>query len=217
MSDGPPVPGSARFAVGDVTPEVAGLAEARAAGVASRAVILVEGSSDQMAVEALARRIGRNLDSEGLSVIPVGGATTLGHFLGVLGPGGFDVELAGLCDAGEEIETRRHLERAGLGSNLTRIGMEEIGFFVCDADLESELIRSIGGDAVQQVLESEGELGAFRTFQAQPAWRGRAIDEQLRRFIGTRSGRKIRYGRLLVEALDLSRIPRPLDRVLGHV
>jgi hypothetical protein len=35
--------------------------------------------------------------------------------------------------------------------------------------------------------------------------------------MGTRSGRKVRYGRLLVEALDLNRVPRPLDGVLDHV
>jgi hypothetical protein len=198
-------------------PEVAGLAEARAAGAAARAVILVEGNSDQVAVETLARRVGRDLDAEGVSVLPVGGATTIGHFLSVLGPDGFDVRLAGLCDAGEEAGLRVNLERAGLGSNLTRAGLERLGFYVCDADLESELIRSLGAAVVVQVLEAEGELASFRTFQAQPAWRGRGIEEQLRRFMGTRSGRKIRYGRLLVNALDLNRVPRPLRRVLTHV
>ena len=141
----------------------------------------------------------------------------MGHFLSVLGPDGFDVRLAGLCDAGEEAGFRGNLERAGLGSNLTRVGMERLGFYVCDADLESELIRALGAAVVEQILEAEGELGSFRTFQAQPAWRGRGIDDQLRRFIGTRSGRKIRYGRLLVNALDLNRVPRPLREVLGHV
>jgi hypothetical protein len=29
--------------------------------------------------------------------------------------------------------------------------------------------------------------------------------------------RKIRYARLLVDALDLAQVPRPLDRVLAHV
>jgi hypothetical protein len=29
--------------------------------------------------------------------------------------------------------------------------------------------------------------------------------------------RKIRYARLLVDALDLAHVPRPLDRVLAHV
>ena len=119
--------------------QVAGLAEALAAGADSRAVILVEGKSDQAAVETLSRRVGRDLDAEGISVIPVGGATTIGHFLSLLGPDGFDVSLAGLCDAGEEADLRRNLECAGFGPNLSRVDMETLGFFVCDADVESEL------------------------------------------------------------------------------
>ncbi|HJP65567.1 MAG TPA: ATP-dependent endonuclease, partial [Actinomycetota bacterium] len=55
------------------------------------------------------------------------------------------------------------------------------------------------------------------TLQRQPAWRGRPKHEQFRRFIGTFSGRKIRYAPLLVEALEPSRVPRPLDLVLAHV
>jgi hypothetical protein len=35
--------------------------------------------------------------------------------------------------------------------------------------------------------------------------------------MGSGSGRKIRYARLLVDALDLSHVPRPLDRALAHV
>ena len=42
-------------------------------------------------------------------------------------------------------------------------------------------------------------------------------DARLRRFMGTRSGRKLRYGGLLVEALQLDHVPRPLDRLLAHV
>jgi hypothetical protein len=49
-----------------------------------------------------------------------------------------------------------------------------------------------------------------------PTWRGRRSQEQLRRFIGTLRGRKARYARLLVDALDLTSVPRPLDRVLAH-
>jgi hypothetical protein len=35
--------------------------------------------------------------------------------------------------------------------------------------------------------------------------------------MGTRGGRKIRYARLLVDTLELTRVPRPLDRLLAHV
>jgi hypothetical protein len=179
--------------------------------------VLVEGISDQLALEALAERRGRGLEADGVSIVPIGGATNIGSFLDRFGPGGLDVRLAGLCDAAEESGFRRGLERAGLGSNLTRAGMETLGFFVCEADLEDELIRSLGTAAVERIIDDQGELGSFRTFQKQPAQQGRAIERQLRRFMGTRGGRKIQYAPLLVQALDLSRVPRPLDGVLGHV
>ena len=182
-----------------------------------RAVVLVEGISDQFALEALAERRGRNLGGEGISVVPMGGAQSLGRFLNLFGPPGLDLRLAGLCDAGEEGDFRRGLERAGLGSDLTRGQMERLGFYVCVEDLEDELIRSLGAGAVEQVLEAQGDLPSFRTFQKQPAWHGRTTHEQLRRFLGTHSGRKIRYGTLLVDALDLTRVPRPLDGVLAHI
>jgi hypothetical protein len=35
--------------------------------------------------------------------------------------------------------------------------------------------------------------------------------------MGSGGRRKIRYARFLVEALDLDRVPRPLDLVLGHI
>ena len=85
-----------------------------------RAVILVEGTSDQVAVETLARRRGRDLDLEGVSVVPIGGARSIGRFLTRFGPRGADVRLAGLCDVGEEDEFRRGLQQAGLGEELTR-------------------------------------------------------------------------------------------------
>jgi hypothetical protein len=183
----------------------------------SRAVVLVEGTSDQLALERLAERRGRKLAAEAISIVPIGGATSIGRFLDVLGPRGLDVELAGLCDAGEEGYVQRSLERAGLGSSLDRTKIEALGFFVCVADLEEELIRSLGAPAVVDVLEEHGELGSFRTFQKQPAQRQRSLEAQLRRFMGTRAGRKSRYAALLVDALDLSQMPRPLDGVLAHV
>jgi hypothetical protein len=187
------------------------------AGAGPRAVVLVEGSSDQCAVEALAERRGRNLDAEGISIVPIGGAHAIGRFLDHFGPQGLDIRLAGLCDAAEEGDFRRGLERAGIGATLTRDDMEELGFYVCDADLEDELIRALGAPRVEEVVEAHGDLGPLRTFQKQPEWRGRAVEDQLRRFMGSRGSRKIRYARLLVEALDLGAMPRPLDQVLAHV
>ena len=182
-----------------------------------RAVVLVEGVSDQLAIEALAKRHGRSLRSEGVSIVPMGGATNIRTFLNRYGPQGFDVKLAGLCDVGEEGDFRRALERTGFGSNLTRADMERLGFYVCVADLEDELIRGLGVAAVERVIEAQHELQAFRTFQREPQWRARRAEDQLRRFLGTHRGRKIQTAALLVEALDLTRVPRPLDAVLDYV
>jgi hypothetical protein len=94
--------------------------------------------------------------------------------------------------------------------------MERLGFYVCVADLEDELIRALGAASVEQVVDAQGELGSFRKLQKQPTWRGRTTEDQLRRFMGAGARRKVRYARLLVDALDLARVPRPLDRVLAH-
>jgi hypothetical protein len=191
--------------------------QALALGANLHGVVLVEGASDQHALEALAERRGRDLDAEGVSVLPIGGAQAIVRFLNLFGPQGRDVRLAGLCDAAEEGEFRLGLERAGLGSDLTRADMERLGFYVCVADLEEELIRAVGPARVEEVVDAQGDLQPFRTLQKQPAWRDRPLEEQLRRFMGSGGRRKIRYARLLVEAVDPARVPRPLDLVLAHV
>jgi hypothetical protein len=182
-----------------------------------RAVVLVEGISDVVALETLAERRERDLDAERIAIVPIGGAHSIGRYIERFGPRGEGLELAGLCDAGEERQFRRGLLRAGLGSELGRDEMEELGFYVCVEDLEDELIRALGAETVEQVLEAQGDLGPFRTLQKQPAWRGQPLADQLRRFMGSGGRRKIRYARLLVEALDLADTPRPLDGVLAHV
>lgn len=179
-------------------------------------LVLVEGVSDEVALRTLAARRGRDLAAEGASVRSLGGAQAIGKVLAQVQASGHGVRLAGLCDAAEEAGFRRALERAGLGSGLTREGMEELGFYVCEQDLEDELIRALGADAVQEVLARNGSLSSFRTFQKQPQWHGRPVESQLRRFFGSSAG-KIRYAGPLVEALDLDRVPRPLDGVLAHV
>jgi hypothetical protein len=182
-----------------------------------RAVVLVEGLSDRSALEALAERRGRDLAAEGVSVVPIGGAQAIRRALDLYGPSGLDLALAGLCDVGEERSSRRGLEPAGLGSDLTRGAMERLGFYVCEADLEDELIRALGAEAAEGVVEAQGDIGPFRTLQKQPEWRGRPLHDQLRRFFGSGGRRKIRYARYLVEALDLDGVPWPLDGVLRHV
>jgi hypothetical protein len=169
-----------------------------------RGVVLVEGTSDQRAVETLAARRGRDLEADGVAVVPMGGYGNLPRLLERYR----DVVLAGLYDVGEQ----RHFLRA-LGCD-DREGLERVGFYACTRDLEDELTRAVGPDGMERVLTEQGELRAFRTYQKQPAHRDRPLEEQLHGFMWNR---KQRYAVLLVEALDLERVPRPLDRVLAHV
>jgi hypothetical protein len=183
----------------------------------TRAVVLVEGLSDRVAVEALARRRGRDLAADGVAVIAMHGATNIGRYLQRYGPAGLDLRLAGLCDATERDYVRRALLRAGIGAETCRAAIEALGFFVCTLDLEDELIRAVGTEAVERIIAGQGELRSLRTLQRQPAQRGRPGEDQLRRFMSGRSGNKHRYARLLAEAVDLNRVPRPLEGVLAHV
>ncbi|MET0480613.1 MAG: ATP-dependent endonuclease, partial [Mycetocola sp.] len=155
--------------------------------------VLVEGDSDRVALEALAEIRGIDLESERVAVIPLGGAMNIRNYVSLLGPPGLGLDLAGLCDIGEEGFFRRGLEHAGLGENLTRDDMEALGFHVCSADLEDELIRTLGTASVENTMDAQGDLRAFRIFQNQPAQRGRAVDAQQRRFLGSIGGRKSRY------------------------
>jgi hypothetical protein len=167
-------------------------------------IVVVEGVSDQVALETLAEGRGIAFADAGVQVVALGGAHRIGAFLGELDPGD-RATVVGLCDAGEEQIFRTAFERAGAGR-----------FFVCVEDLEDELIRALGANAVQEIVRAAGDLRRFRTLQQMPQWRGAATENQLRRFIGSGAGRKIRYARLLVEGLDHASVPRPLDQLLTH-
>jgi hypothetical protein len=192
-------------------------ARALAKVAAAEAVLLVEGISDQIAVEALAARRGRDLGAERVVVLPIGGAHAITRYLRQLGPAGAGLTLAGLCDVGEESVVRRGLVTAGIGAPRTRADMERLGFYVCVEDLEDELIRAIGTARVEALIESQGDLGSFRSLQRQPEWRGQPAGAQLRRFLGSGARRKLRYGRLLAGSVDLDRLPYPLEAVLRRV
>lgn len=173
-----------------------------------RGVVLLEGLSDVAAVNALAERRGRDLEGAGVCVLSMGGAMNVGRYAGLLGPSGLGLRLAGLCDERELPYYLRGFERAGAA---------EQGIFVCAADLEDELIRALGVARVGELVREEGELRALEIFLQQPAQQGRAPEQQFRRFLGTKKGRKIRYGRVLVEALDDDRVPAPLDGLLASL
>ena len=159
-------------------------------------VVFVEGASDRVALLRLAERHGRDQRAEGVDVVAIGGAHALGGFLASLD--GRNLKLVGLCDVGEAREFTRALDHV----------------FVCDRDLEDELIRALGPAELERIIEEQGELHSFRTLQKQPFQRSRTLEQQLRVFLGNR---KIRYASLLVDALDLGNVPPPLDGVLAYV
>ena len=186
----------------------AATARALAASLPVRTVVLLEGPSDAAAVDALATARGRSLAAEGVCVLPMGGAMSVARFAQLLGPSGLGLRLTGLCDEREHSFYARGFERAGAAHHE---------FFVCAADLEDELIRALGVARVAELVRAEGDERALLTFLRQPAQQGRAPQQQYRRFMGTKKGRKIRYGHVLVEALPPGRVPAPgLCRGVRH-
>jgi len=111
-----------------------------------RGVVLVEGTSDRRAVETLARRRGRDLQAEGVAIVPMGGYGNLPRLLRQYR----NLRIGGLYDVGEE----RHFLRA-LGCD-DRGELERVGFFACTSDLEDELTRAVGPDGMERVLAEQG-------------------------------------------------------------
>ena len=185
--------------------------------ITPRAVVLVEGNSDRVALHTLAGRRGRDLASEGIEIVAMGGITNTRAFAVRYGPNGLDVPLAGLYDAPEEAKLRHGLAAGGLGAALEPGGPEGLGFYRCSADLEDELIRALGVEAVEAVIEEAGETNSLRLLAGMPAQRDWSREAVLRRFLGSRSGRKARYAALLVDALAPDQVPEPLAAVLARV
>ena len=174
-------------------------------------VVLVEGASDAVVLEVLARRLGLDAPGvfPGVRVVSMGGVTNIGRFLDEYAA----VPVAGLCDGREMRFFARALQRRGHDAE-TPEQLAGLGFFVCDGDLEDELIRALGTDALIEVISRQGELPRLRTLQQQPEHRDRSLPEQLHRFFGTKSGRKRRLAAALAEEMSLDRTPPALRGVL---
>ena len=179
--------------------------------------MLVEGDSDRVALQTLAGRHGRDLAAEGVDVVAMGGITNIRAFASRYGPHGLGVPLLGVYDAPEEALLRRGLAAAGLPDALDPEALPGLGFFKCTADLEDELIRALGLDGVECVIEAAGEARSLQRLAGMPAQRGWTREALLRRFLGSRAGRKARYAALLVEALEPGCELGPLTAVLARV
>ena len=101
-----------------------------------------------------------------------------------------------------------------VGFAIARSPLVKTAFFACDPDLEGELVRALGTDRMLALVEERGQLHAFRVYQKQPDKRGRPLEAQLH---GWLHNWKVRYAAALVDALELERVPPPLDGVLARV
>lgn len=180
-------------------------------------IVLVEGESDRAAVQQLARLRGHDLVAESVAVVAMGGATNIAAHLAHFGPPGLGARLLGLVDAGEMHHFRSALDRAGIPCGDSRADLAECGFGVCDVDLEDELIRALGPQTVQAIIDSRGDGPSFARMQQQPAQRDRPLADQLRRWFGSGSGRKLSYAPLLVGAVDRHRTPEPLEHLVSRL
>jgi hypothetical protein len=183
----------------------------------ARMTVLVEGPTDELALRLAARRLGRDLDAEGVVILAINGAHAIGRSLLRLAADGLDGGLAGLYDEGEEEVIRAALERNGFGPIVGRAALERLGFFACKADLEEELIRAAGESIIATLIERERDVPPWHAFRKQPAWQGRPLDAQFHRFIRSMSERNSRYIRAIVEAIDPSALPRPIKLLLEYV
>lgn len=182
---------------------------------AAAVVVLVEGRSDAAVVEHLAATRGIDTADGAVRVIAMGGITNVRtHLLRAAREPA--VRVLGLCDAPEERFVVRALQDCGRPV-ATRDEMAAEGFFVCVRDLEDELLRALGPEAVESALSEIGQLGGFRTFQRQPEWRDRELHDQLHRFAGSGSGRKLLLAERLARQLTPVTTPRPLAHLVDHM
>lgn len=182
----------------------------------ARAVILVEGQSDKYALEAVAAKKKRNLDADSVTIVAMRGAGGIATFLNLLGSNGLKLKLAGLCDAKEESKWARALESHGMGAKLDRAAMSTIGFEVCDADLEEVLIKAVGEKTILAIIDAQGDKAEFDTFVKQPTQNAKPVVQQLHDFLHLR-GRNITYAPLMVDAIDATKLPAVLERVINAV
>ncbi len=179
-------------------------------------VALLEGASDVAAVRVLTEARGLVEGRDGFRLVDMEGVTNIRRHLATLTNGGRGHRVIGMCDVGEVRFVATALEAArpemGAAGDLAAHG-----FYVCDRDLEDELIRGVGTSTTVRLLEDLGLGGRFATFQRQPGWSDRPMHEQLRRFCGTASGRKSLLAGALAAALTPGRVPRPLAGPVAEI
>lgn len=115
----------------------------------ARFVILVEGDADRVIVEAVATKLGIDLDRLGAVVIELDGADKFTNVFPLLGPRGFGPTLLGLVD---KAESAKWVD--AFGGNPGDVVDKMV--FISDSDLEDEYTRALGGSVAAQALIDGG-------------------------------------------------------------
>src|SRR5688572_12820915 len=112
-----------------------------------RTLVLVEGDSDAAALRALALLLRCDLDALRIHVQSAHGVTNFSRLLVEFLCTHRGARLFGMYDAADERHVRRALAHAAIPIDANEC-LESFGFFACVADLEDELIRALGVEAV---------------------------------------------------------------------
>ncbi|WP_374929567.1 hypothetical protein [Kytococcus sedentarius] len=180
----------------------------------ARTIVLLEGVSDVAAVRALMATAG--IDPAPVELVSTDGVTNMGRVLKEVRLLRGDVDVVGLCDQAESDVVVRALQQDGLPVQDAS-DLPVYGFFVCEPDLEGELIRAHGAQRAREVLVEAGLGGKLEALQRQDAWVGRPLEEQLHRFCGVASGRKERAAGILAGALGADEVPEQMAMLLDRL
>jgi predicted ATP-dependent endonuclease of OLD family len=177
----------------------------------AKALIVVEGFSDLLALRTLTKLRGKDLDASGVSLLSLDGSGTFKHYLQLFGPEGLGVELRGLCDQDAERDWIEKLSAAGIGV-ADRASLEENGFFVCDPDLEAEMLSALEPTEITRVINEDGAEATFSSFASHPANSGLTEHEIQVAFF---KNEKVRWAPLFAAAMSPTALPQPIERLLS--
>jgi len=157
-------------------------------------VILVEGVSDRILVEAVATHLKCDLHRKGVTVFSLGGASNFASAIRLFGPTGFDLPLLGLVDEAE----------ASIPAKALNVDPSDLGdhhFEVCRTDLEEEYVRALGVSAVIDLLDASGlftEKAILKRFEA-----ATADDVDQNDLLGLLRKKKVEAATALAETMTL--------------
>ncbi|MCH8613220.1 hypothetical protein [Arsenicicoccus dermatophilus] len=177
-------------------------------------VALLEGVSDVAAVRAALTTAGVDLTK--VELVDLQGVTNVGRVLAEIRQLRPEAEVVGMCDAGEV----RHVMTALAADGCPATDASDLpayGFFVCEPDLEDELLRALGTPRAVEAIRRSPLGGKLQALQVQPAWRDLELDEQLRRFTRTPAARKERVAGVLAEALTREELPEPIAMLVDRI